>query len=75
VSQFAKLGEYLTAGEAEALAVLLEAGAHTTHALLEVGASRRERAAELLAAAGLGHISEHLAAVVNRPERTPRQRR
>ena len=43
-----ELGEFLTATEAEGLAVLLEAGEHTAHALRSVSAARRERAAELL---------------------------
>ena len=55
MTDFAELGEYLTASEAEALAALLEAGEHTAHALLAVGAARRERVAELLKATGLGH--------------------
>ncbi len=66
MSQFAELGEYLTSGEAKAIAALLEAGEHTAHALLEVGASRRERAAELLAAAGLGHKEPALSTAVLR---------
>ena len=42
---FAALGEYLTAGEAEGLAALLEAGEHTVHALAcgEPGASGARR--------------------------------
>lgn len=49
------LGEFLTAQEAIGLAALLEVGQHTTHALREVSAARREEAKQLLAAAGLGH--------------------
>lgn len=49
------LGEYLTADEAAGIAALLEAGRHTVQALREVNTSRRERAKELLAGAGLGH--------------------
>jgi phosphatidylserine/phosphatidylglycerophosphate/cardiolipin synthase-like enzyme len=60
----AELGKYLTSSEAEALAVLLEAGEHTAHALLAVGTARRERAAELLAAAGLGHKQPALSTAV-----------
>jgi phosphatidylserine/phosphatidylglycerophosphate/cardiolipin synthase-like enzyme len=66
MTYFAQLGEYLTASEAEALAVLLEAGEHTAHALLAVGAARRERAAELLASAGLGHAEPALSTAVLR---------
>ena len=60
------LGEYLSADEAESLAVLLEAGEHTTHALASVGAARRDRVAELLKAAGIGHLSRDLSVVVLR---------
>jgi phosphatidylserine/phosphatidylglycerophosphate/cardiolipin synthase-like enzyme len=49
------LGEYLTAAEAVGIAALLAAGRHTSHALREVNAARRERAKELLAAAGISH--------------------
>lgn len=59
-----ELGKYLTATEAEGLAVLLGAGEHTTHALASVSAARRKRAAELLAAAGIGHISPELSVAV-----------
>ncbi|MCU6480474.1 DISARM system phospholipase D-like protein DrmC [Arthrobacter sp. A2-55] len=52
---FAALGEFLTAAEAEGLAVQLAAGQHITKALGAVSNSRRERAGALLAAAGLGH--------------------
>lgn len=52
---FGALGEYLTAAEANGIAALLAAGQHTTKALQEVGAARRERARELLSQAGLGH--------------------
>ena len=52
---FEALGEFLTAKEATGLAVLLGAGEHTTHALREVNAARRDEAKHLLAAAGLGH--------------------
>ncbi|BBX25704.1 DISARM system phospholipase D-like protein DrmC [Mycolicibacterium alvei] len=59
-----RLGEYLTATEAEGLAVLLDAGEHTTHALASVSAARRERVAELLKAAGIGHASPELSVAV-----------
>lgn len=49
------LGEFLTPKEAIGLAVLLETGQHSTHALREVNSARRERAKGLLAAAGMGH--------------------
>lgn len=52
---FEALGEFLTATEGIGIATLLAAGQHTTHALREVNAARRERAKELLLAAGLGH--------------------
>ncbi len=52
---FAALGEYLTATEAEGLAALLETGQHTAHALRSINVARREVAASLLSAAGLGH--------------------
>lgn len=60
------LGEYLSADEAETLAVLLEAGEHTTHALASVGAARRDRVAELLKAAVIGHLSRDLSVAVLR---------
>ncbi|KAA1248400.1 cardiolipin synthase [Mycobacterium simiae] len=66
MSSFAALGEYLTAGEAEALAVLFEVGEHTVHALGSVSATRRERAAKLLANAGLGHANPVVSAAVLR---------
>lgn len=49
------IGEFLTAQEAIGLATLLEARQHTTHALREVNAARREEAKRLMVAAGLGH--------------------
>lgn len=58
------LGEYLSGDEAESLAVLLAAGEHTTHALASVSAARRDRVAELLKAAGIGHLSRDLSAAV-----------
>lgn len=66
MTHFTEFGEYLTSGEAEALAVLLEAGEHTAHALLAVGAARREGASELLSAAGLGHTEPVLSTAVLR---------
>ncbi|WP_024445216.1 DISARM system phospholipase D-like protein DrmC [Mycolicibacterium iranicum] len=50
-----QLGEYLTATEAESLAVLIDAGEHTTHALASVSHARRDRVANLLNSAGIGH--------------------
>lgn len=66
MNHYAALGEYLTATEAEALAVLFEIGEHTVYALRSVSSARRERAAELLAAAGLGHTEPTLSAAVLR---------
>lgn len=51
---YAALGEYLTAHEAQRLAVALCAGATLTQALGEVNPVRRGEARRLLAAAGLG---------------------
>ena len=61
-----QLGEYLTATEAESLAVLIGAGEHTAHALASVSTARRGRAAELLKAAGIGHLSPELSGAVLR---------
>lgn len=58
------LGEYLTAAEATGMATLLATGQHTAHALREVSSARRERASELLAAAGLGHTEPGLSIAV-----------
>src|SRR4051794_27828271 len=55
MNPLAKLGEYLSAGEAEGIAVLLDVGEHRSQAVHAVSASRRQRAAELLTTAGLGH--------------------
>lgn len=52
---FEALGEFLTAKEAIGLAVLLTTGQHTSVALREVNAARREEVKGLLSAAGLGH--------------------
>lgn len=56
MNRLAALGEYLTAGEAEGIAVLLDTGEHRSQAVQAVSAARRERATELLTAAGLGHL-------------------
>lgn len=61
-----QLGAYLTAAEAETLAVLIEAGEHTVHALASVGASRRARVAELLKLSGIGHQAPALSGAVLR---------
>lgn len=61
-----ELGAYLTANEAAGLAVLLGAGEHTVQALSAVGAARRERAGELLKAAGIGHTDSALSVAVLR---------
>jgi hypothetical protein len=53
--QFVALGEFLTASEAVGLAALLAEGQHTSIALREVSASRRDEVKGLLAATGLGH--------------------
>lgn len=52
---FDALGEFLTANEAVGLAALLAEGQHTSVAVREVSASRRDEAKGLLAATGLGH--------------------
>jgi phosphatidylserine/phosphatidylglycerophosphate/cardiolipin synthase-like enzyme len=62
----AQLGEYLTAAEAEGLAVLLSAGEHMVHALSSVSSARRQRASELLTAAGIDHTSPALSLAVLR---------
>jgi phosphatidylserine/phosphatidylglycerophosphate/cardiolipin synthase-like enzyme len=62
----AALGAFLTTNEAEALAVLLEAGDHTAQALRSIGAARRKQAAHLLASAGLGHADPASSAAVLR---------
>jgi phosphatidylserine/phosphatidylglycerophosphate/cardiolipin synthase-like enzyme len=49
------LGSFLTATEAERLAVQIETGQHTIAALGEIAVARRETIKRLLAAAGLGH--------------------
>lgn len=60
------LGEYLTASEAIGIATVLAAGQHTSHALREVNAARRERAKALLLAASLGHANLESAIAVLR---------
>ena len=52
---FAALGEFLTASEAEALAVQFASCQHTVKALSVVNAARRGEAKQLLADAGLSH--------------------
>lgn len=52
---FVALGDFLTASEAEALAVQFESRQHTIKSLTVVNAVRRGRAKHLLDAAGLGH--------------------
>lgn len=52
---FVKLAAYLTATEAEALAVQFETGEHLTSALSAVALVRRPETKALLVAAGLGH--------------------
>jgi phosphatidylserine/phosphatidylglycerophosphate/cardiolipin synthase-like enzyme len=61
-----ELGAFLTAREAEGLAVLLGAGEHTAHALQSVSVARRERASELLKAAGISHTTPELSMAVLR---------
>lgn len=61
---FAKLGEFLTASEAEALAVQFEIGQHTIKALSAINAARRQEAKQLLAEANLSHADGALAAAV-----------
>ncbi|OCB20812.1 cardiolipin synthase [Mycobacterium malmoense] len=62
----AQLGEYLTAAEAEGLAVLLGAGEHITRALSAVSPARRPQALDLMAAAGIGHDAPALSVAVLR---------
>ena len=63
---FVLLGEFLSAAEAERLAVQFEAGQHTVQALGDVGPSRREKARSLLAAAGISHADRDRAVMVLR---------
>lgn len=62
----AALGEFLTASEAQALAVQFASGQHTIKALSVVNASRREEIKDLLATASIGHSDGKLAARVLR---------
>lgn len=59
---FVALGAYLTASEAEALAVQFESGQHTIKALSAINSARREDAKELLAAARVDHTDSSRAA-------------
>lgn len=62
---FGALGEFLTASEADALAVQFESGQHIVKSLTVVNAARREQTEYLLAAADLGHHKAiHTAAVL-----------
>lgn len=63
---FASLGEFLTASEAEALAVQFALGQHAVKALSVVNATRRGEAKQLLADAGLSHEHGERAAGVLR---------
>jgi phosphatidylserine/phosphatidylglycerophosphate/cardiolipin synthase-like enzyme len=63
---FAMLGEFLTASEAEALAVQFEAGQHIVKALAVVNAARREAAKRVLATAGLSPLDGERAAGILR---------
>ncbi|WP_370895028.1 DISARM system phospholipase D-like protein DrmC [Janibacter sp. GXQ6167] len=63
---FASLGEFLTASEAEALAVQFASGQHVVKALSVVNAARRGEAKQLLADAGLSHEQGDRAAGVLR---------
>ncbi|KXO96240.1 cardiolipin synthase [Tsukamurella pseudospumae] len=61
---FASLGEFLTASEAETLAVQFASGQHTIKALAVVNAVRRGDAKQLLADAGLSHDDGERAAAL-----------
>lgn len=61
---FSSLGQFLTAREAESLAVQLSSGQHVIKALTVVNAARREEAKRLLVAAGLSHANGGRAAEV-----------
>ena len=63
---FASLGEFLSASEAEALAVQFASGQHTLKALAVVNAARRGEAKQLFLDAGLSHDDGHRAAEVLR---------
>jgi phosphatidylserine/phosphatidylglycerophosphate/cardiolipin synthase-like enzyme len=51
----ADLGSFLTATEAERLALQIETGQHTIAALSDIAVARREAVKRLLSTAGLGH--------------------
>jgi phosphatidylserine/phosphatidylglycerophosphate/cardiolipin synthase-like enzyme len=51
----ADLGNFLTATEAERLALQIETGQHTIAALSEIAVARRDAVKRLLSTAGLGH--------------------
>jgi phosphatidylserine/phosphatidylglycerophosphate/cardiolipin synthase-like enzyme len=61
---FAALGEFLTASEAESLAVQFDAGLHRIKALAVIHPARREHVKGLLAAASLDHTDCTRTAVV-----------
>jgi len=63
---YISLGQYLTASEAEALAVQFDNGQHVIKALGAINSSRRADAKALLAAAGLGHADTARATAVLR---------
>lgn len=56
---YAELGSFLTASEAERLAMQFENGTPLSLALREIAANRREQAKTLLTAAGLGTTDPH----------------
>lgn len=60
------LGAFLTAFEAERLAIVLAAGETTSSALLEINKTRRAAAARLLKAAHLGHDHAQVSVAVLR---------
>lgn len=53
--EFASLGKFLTASEADAMAAQFRAGQHTVKALAAINPARREEAKRLFAATELGH--------------------
>ncbi|MDQ1538432.1 MAG: hypothetical protein QOE58_2825 [Actinomycetota bacterium] len=63
---FAALGVYLTASEAEALAVQFDNDQHIVKALFAINSARRQDAKTLLAAAGLDHTDSVRATAVLR---------
>lgn len=62
----ASLGAFVTASEAERLAVQFESGQHTSSALAEINRSRRENVKRLLTMAELGHRAPELTVTVLR---------